>query len=74
MFGVLMAADEVMNGEFVYRDWAEVPNDVVRVRLHPSVTVITDMAFQGCTKLKEIEISDDGLVSIGICASRTAPP
>lgn len=63
-----MAADEDINDVYMYREWAEVPNDVVRVRLHPSVTVITDKAFQGCTKLKEIEISDDGLVSIGICA------
>ena len=43
---------------------AEVPQDVVRVRLDPSVTSIPACAFDRRKKLAEVELSD-GLVEIG---------
>jgi len=43
-----------------------VPDDVVHVRVHPSVTIIED-AFRGCNKLEEVELCD-GLLEIGMNA------
>ena len=40
-----------------------VPRDVVRCRVHPSVTVITAMAFFNCMKLEEIELCE-GILEI----------
>ena len=41
-----------------------VPDDVARVRVHPSVTIIPQRAFYACDKLEEIELCD-GLLEIG---------
>ena len=41
----------------------DVPDDVVRVRVHPSVTVIREKAFFYQDKLVEIEL--EGLLEIG---------
>ena len=41
-----------------------VPQDVVRVRVHPSVTVISEKAFYQRRKLKEVELCE-GLLEIG---------
>ena len=41
-----------------------VPDDVIRVRVHPSVTNIPGEAFRGCNKLEEVELCD-GLLEIG---------
>ena len=41
-----------------------VPHDVVRVRVHPSVTIIPPYAFQEQKKLKEVELCE-GLLEIG---------
>jgi len=50
---------------FVYTEGVVVPEDVVRVRVHPSVTIIPDKAFKDQNKkLEEIELSD-GLLEIG---------
>ena len=43
---------------------AEVPHDVVHLRVHPSVTSIPASAFNGCNKLTEVELCE-GLVEIG---------
>ena len=40
------------------------PDDVVRVRVHPSVTVIPERAFKERFQLEEIELCD-GLLEIG---------
>ena len=40
-----------------------VPEDVVRVRVHPSVTVIPERAFDHCFKLEEVELCE-GLLEI----------
>ena len=55
---------EESNTEFVYTEGVVVPHDVVRVRVHPSVTVIPHGKFQNCTQLKEVELCD-GLLEIG---------
>ena len=41
-----------------------VPRDVVRVRVHPSVTVIPNDAFDECVKLEDVEFCE-GLLEIG---------
>ena len=41
-----------------------VPHNVVRVRVHPSVTIIHENAFRGCNKLEEVELCE-GLREIG---------
>jgi hypothetical protein len=46
---------------------AEVPDDVVRVRVDPSVTTIPLDAFSECKKLSEVELCE-GLVEIGDCS------
>ena len=55
-----------MNNEtFVYMGGdMVVPQDVVRVRVHPSVTVIPEKAFYQRSRLKEIELCE-GLQEIG---------
>jgi len=50
---------------FVYLgESSVVPQDVVRVRVHPSVTVIRPSAFEERYKLEEVELCD-GLLEIG---------
>ena len=49
---------------FVYTTGSIVPNDVVRARVHPSVTVIPFEAFVNCNQLEEVELPD-GLQTIG---------
>lgn len=50
---------------FVYTEGAVVPQDVVRVRVDPSVTVISRNAFRGYkAKLEEVELCE-GLLEIG---------
>ena len=56
-------ADDV----FTYTTGSIVPDDVVRVRVHPSVTVIPANAFMDRRKLEEVELPD-GLLEIGLCA------
>ena len=63
-----MAEDSNNNTEvFIYTEGAVVPNNVVRVRVHPSVTIIPSQAFCNRYNLKEIELCD-GLLEIGPCA------
>jgi hypothetical protein len=45
-------------------DGAEIPRDVVRVRVDPSVTSIPVVAFEKCTELTKVELCE-GLVEIG---------
>jgi len=49
---------------FVYTEGMAVPEDVVRVRVHPSVAIISENAFNNCLKLEEVELCD-GLLEIG---------
>ena len=50
---------------FVYMgEGSEVPRDVVNVQVHPSVRAIPDEAFQDCSKLEKVDISE-GVVEIG---------
>ena len=61
-------AEDNSNAEiFVYTEGAVVPIDVVRVRIHPSVTVIPEGTFREQYKLKEVELYE-GLVEIGEAA------
>ena len=46
-----------------------VPRDVVRARVHPSVTRISGEAFVDCIKLVEVELCE-GLLEIGMGAFR----
>ena len=59
-------ADEASNNAevFMYTEGVSVPHDVVRARVHPSVTVIPSKAFQRCDKLEEVELCE-GLLEIG---------
>ena len=52
------------DGVFVYTEGAVVPQDLIRARIHPSVTVIPDYTFQWRQKLEEVELCD-GLLEIG---------
>ena len=53
---------------FVYMgEGTIVPKDVVRVRVHTSVTALPTCAFENCITLKEVELFD-GLLSIGLSA------
>ena len=56
-----------MHVKFVYREGVRVPSDVVRVRVHPSVTEIPYAAFAGRKKLEEVELCE-GLLEIGTMA------
>ena len=49
---------------FVYTEWAVVPEDVVRVSMHPSVTRISEEAFYKRKKLEVVEFCE-GLLEIG---------
>ena len=56
---------EESNAEvFVYTEGAVVPDDVVRVRVDPSVTIIPRDVFCNKVKLEEVELYE-GLVEIG---------
>jgi len=56
------------HGVFVYMGpGSVVPRDVTRVRVHPSVRVIADGAFEGCHELVEVELCE-GLEKIGYYA------
>ena len=50
---------------FIYTTGSVVPNDVVRVQVHPSITVIPHEAFRNCRRLEEVELSE-GLLEIGV--------
>ena len=58
-----MAGDIV----FVYTEGVIVPDDVVHVRVHPSVTVIPAYTFVQRKKLEEVELCE-GLLEIGVGA------
>ena len=49
---------------FVYTEGVVVPHDVVRVRVHPSVTIIPENAFKKREKLEVVELCE-GLLEIG---------
>ena len=51
---------------FIYtgEEGVEVPRDVTHIRVDPSVTVIPDETFQGCTELVKIDLPE-GLLTIG---------
>jgi len=61
-----MADDNSTNNTevFVYTERAVVPHDVVRVRVHTSVTIILENAFYQRQKLEEVKICE-GLLEIG---------
>ena len=60
-----MAEDSSNNTEvFVYTEGAVVPEEVVRVRVHPSVTVIPEEAFCQQERLEEVELCE-GLLEVG---------
>jgi hypothetical protein len=61
-----MSSNSTDTEVFVYtgEEGAEVPRDVVRVRVDPSVTSIPVVAFEKRKKLTEVELSE-GLVEIG---------
>ena len=44
-----------------------VPRDVIRCRVHPSVTIIPADAFLNLTKLEDVELYE-GLLEVGECA------
>ena len=57
--------NDAVEDVFVYMGAGSVvPRDVVRVRVHTSVTAIPEKAFNYCTELEEIELCE-GLLSIG---------
>ena len=70
MAGNIMFDDNAMHtsedGVFVFmgEGGPHVPDDVVHVRVHPSVTVIPDGAFDSKKKLEEVELCE-GLLEIG---------
>jgi len=56
-----MADDSSTNNNtevFIYTEGAVVPQDVVRVRVHPSVTIIPEKAFQKRHKLEAVELCE----------------
>ena len=66
-----MAANVDYNEVLVYMggERERVPRDVVRARVHPSVTRISGEAFVDCIKLVEVELCE-GLLEIGMGAFR----
>ena len=46
------------DGVFIYTEGVIVPHDVVRVRVHPSVTVIFEQAFYKRENLVEVELCE----------------
>ena len=69
--GFTMAANVDYNEVLVYMgdERERVPRDVVRARVHPSVTRISGEAFVDCIKLVEVELCE-GLLEIGMGAFR----
>ena len=55
-----MADDSSTNNTevFVYNEGAVVPEDVVRVRVHPSITKISNELFKERKKLEEVELCE----------------
>ena len=64
LIAVIGAMTRIGPIQFVYTEGAVVPNDVVYVRVHPSVTAIPERAFAGCHQLEQVELPD-GLLEIG---------
>ena len=64
-------AEESNTEVFVYTEGVVVPHDVVRVRVHPSVTVIPAEAFSWRRNLEEVQLCQ-GLLEIGREAFRKA--
>ena len=64
LIAVIGAMTRIGPIQFVYTEGAVVPNDVVYVRVHPSVTAIPERAFAECSKLEEVELCE-GLLEIG---------
>ena len=60
-------ATDTNNEVFIYTEGAVVPSAVVRVRVHPSVTVIPEKAFQAQWRQKSLEEVElcEGLLEIG---------
>lgn len=52
---------------FVYTEGVVVPHDVVRVQVHPSVTIIPEGAFGNRQQLEEVVLCE-GLLEIGEAA------
>ena len=48
---------------FIYTGIGYVPRNVTHVKVHPSVTIITEKAFSCCYNLKQIDICE-GLLAI----------
>ena len=67
-----MAANVDYNEVLVYMgdERERVPRDVVRARVHPSVTRISGEAFVDCIKLVEVELCEGLLLEIGMGAFR----
>ena len=65
------ASSDVNNEVFTYmgEGGPRVPDDVVHVMVHPSVTAIPQAAFAGQDKLKDVELHE-GLIDIGTRAFR----
>ena len=58
-----MAEEISSNTDFIYTEGAVIPEDIVRVRVHPSVTIIPRRAFYNRFKLEEVELCE-GLLEI----------
>ena len=59
--------DNIISEVFVYTEGAVVPVDVVRVRVHPSITAIPRYAFEDRMELEDVELCE-GLLEIGMSA------
>ena len=59
-----MAEDHSNTEVFVYTEGVVIPEDLVRVRVHPSVTIIPELAFRERYELEEVELCE-GLLKIG---------
>lgn len=62
-----MAAEAAEVFVYMGEGGPEIPDDVVRVRIHPSVSRIPANTFRGCNKLEDVELCD-GLLEIGTYA------
>ena len=49
---------------FIYTEGSVVPDDAVRILVHPSVTIISEEAFYKRRKLEEVELCK-GLLEVG---------
>jgi hypothetical protein len=63
-FNMSDAGDEGVYFIYTRQARADIPRDVIRVRVHPSVRAIKDNAFDGCSQLM-IVILGKGLEEIG---------